>query len=134
MKSTLKAPGTKRLKLKYDHLLSSFAVNINLRRYTEAEKRAGKELWEWWLDALQFRSDSAGRLHIRNTLKHPDMEAKLRGLFDALDVRHAGALDSVAVERRGRSHCTLAASSSACCLHFKMVPGRRVGRSDTVGR
>ena len=25
-----------------------------------AEKRAGKELWEWWLDALHFRSDSAG--------------------------------------------------------------------------
>ena len=31
---TLKAPGTKRLKLKCDELLSSFASNINLRRYT----------------------------------------------------------------------------------------------------
>ena len=32
------APGTKRLKLKYDELLSSFACNFNLRRYiTETE-------------------------------------------------------------------------------------------------
>ena len=29
----LKVPGTKRLKLKYDNLLSSFAFNFNLRRY-----------------------------------------------------------------------------------------------------
>jgi len=29
----LKAPGTKRLKLKYDELLSSFAFNFNSRRY-----------------------------------------------------------------------------------------------------
>ena len=34
-KSTLKAPGTKRLKLKYDKLLSNFAFNFNLRRYKE---------------------------------------------------------------------------------------------------
>ena len=33
IKPTLKAPGTKRLKLKYDKLLSSFAFNFNLRRY-----------------------------------------------------------------------------------------------------
>jgi len=32
---TLKAPGTKRLKLKYDVALSNFAFNFNLRRYTE---------------------------------------------------------------------------------------------------
>ena len=30
----LKAPGTERLKLKYDELLSSIAFNFNLRRYT----------------------------------------------------------------------------------------------------
>ena len=34
IKPTLKAPGSKRLKLKYDELLSSFAFNFNLRRYT----------------------------------------------------------------------------------------------------
>ena len=34
IKPTLKASGTKRLKLNYDKLLSSFAVNFNLRRYT----------------------------------------------------------------------------------------------------
>jgi len=35
MKPTLKAPGMRRLKPKYEKLLSSFAFNVNLRRYTE---------------------------------------------------------------------------------------------------
>ena len=35
MKSTLKAPGAKRLKLKYEKVLSSFAFNVNLRRCTK---------------------------------------------------------------------------------------------------
>jgi hypothetical protein len=34
IKPTLKAPGTKRSKLQYDELLSSFAFNFNLRRYS----------------------------------------------------------------------------------------------------
>jgi len=34
MKPLLKAPGTKRLKLEYDELLSSFAFKFNVRRYT----------------------------------------------------------------------------------------------------
>jgi hypothetical protein len=33
MKTHLKAPGTKRLKLKYDKLLSNVAFRFNLRRY-----------------------------------------------------------------------------------------------------
>jgi hypothetical protein len=36
MKLKLKAPGTKRLKLQYDTLLSSFASNYILRRYIKA--------------------------------------------------------------------------------------------------
>ena len=36
IKPTLKAPGTKRLKLVYDGLLSSFAFKFKLRRYTVA--------------------------------------------------------------------------------------------------
>jgi len=35
IKTTLKPPGTKRLKLKYDKPLSNFAFNFNLRRYTK---------------------------------------------------------------------------------------------------
>jgi hypothetical protein len=39
IKPTLKAPGTKCLKLNYDGLLSSFAFKFNLRRYiTESVK------------------------------------------------------------------------------------------------
>ena len=37
IKPTLKAPGTQRLKLIYNNLLSSFAFNFNLRRYNEAD-------------------------------------------------------------------------------------------------
>jgi len=37
-KPTLKAPGTKRLKLKHDKLVSSFAFIFNLRRYIKAQK------------------------------------------------------------------------------------------------
>ena len=33
IKPTLKAPGTNRLKLKYEKLLSNIAFNFNLRRY-----------------------------------------------------------------------------------------------------
>jgi len=36
IKPTLKAPGSKRLKLKYDNLHSSFAFKFNLRRCTTA--------------------------------------------------------------------------------------------------
>jgi len=36
MKPKLKPPGTKRLKLKYDELHSSFAFKFNLRRYSTA--------------------------------------------------------------------------------------------------
>jgi hypothetical protein len=35
IKPTLKAPGTKRLKLKHDKLLPNFAFNCNLRRYNK---------------------------------------------------------------------------------------------------
>jgi hypothetical protein len=36
MKSKLKAPGTERLKLRYDNLLSRFGFKCNLRCYTVA--------------------------------------------------------------------------------------------------
>jgi hypothetical protein len=36
MRSKLKAPGTKRLKLKHDEPLSGSAFKFNLRRYTKA--------------------------------------------------------------------------------------------------
>jgi len=35
MKPVLKAPGTKRLKLTYDQLLSNYAFNFNLRHYNK---------------------------------------------------------------------------------------------------
>jgi hypothetical protein len=38
MKPVLKRPGTKRLKLKHNRLLSSYAFNFNLRRYAKEIK------------------------------------------------------------------------------------------------
>jgi hypothetical protein len=38
MKLMLKAPGTKRLKLKYDEPPVTFAFNISLRRYNVGER------------------------------------------------------------------------------------------------
>jgi hypothetical protein len=38
IRSTLKAPGPKHLKLKCDILLSNFAFKFNLRRYTKAKQ------------------------------------------------------------------------------------------------
>jgi hypothetical protein len=37
----LKVPGTKDLKLQQDEWLSNFALNFNLRRYTEVAKALG---------------------------------------------------------------------------------------------
>ena len=39
MKPRFKEPGTKRLKLTYDELLSKFAFNFNLRRYIAEHRR-----------------------------------------------------------------------------------------------
>ena len=35
IKPRLKAPGTERLKLKYEELLSNFGFKVNLRRYSQ---------------------------------------------------------------------------------------------------
>jgi hypothetical protein len=40
IKPTLKPPGTKRLKLKYEKLVSSFGFNVNLRRYIKGKAAA----------------------------------------------------------------------------------------------
>ena len=41
IKPTLKAPGSERLKLKCDEVLSSVAFNFSLRRYSKATKVGG---------------------------------------------------------------------------------------------
>jgi hypothetical protein len=46
MKPTLRAPGTKRLKLKHCVPLSNFAFKLKLRRYTEAAEAVAAGLAE----------------------------------------------------------------------------------------
>jgi len=43
IKPTLKAPGTRRLRLNYDELLSSFAFKFNLRRYSKGTIKVGPD-------------------------------------------------------------------------------------------
>jgi hypothetical protein len=42
MNPTLKASGTKRLKVEYDELLSGLALNFNLRRYSREAGHVGE--------------------------------------------------------------------------------------------
>jgi hypothetical protein len=53
IKPTLKAPGTKRLKLEYGELVSSFAFSFKLRRYTmEDDVRRYAALDAWLLQKM----------------------------------------------------------------------------------
>jgi len=46
MKPTLKPPGSKRLKPEHDKLLSNFAFNFNLGRYTPGQITATPSCWK----------------------------------------------------------------------------------------
>jgi hypothetical protein len=49
MKPVLKAPGTERLKQKYDELLSKFAFKFNLRRYGTEDPSEHYGLLAFWV-------------------------------------------------------------------------------------
>jgi hypothetical protein len=49
IKPALKPPGTKRSKLTYNKLLSSFAFNLNLRRYNPETLRVAEGRESMWL-------------------------------------------------------------------------------------
>jgi len=52
IKSTLKAPGSMRLKLDYDCPLSNFAFKFHLRRYTKrALNQAERDFTPWYSGA-----------------------------------------------------------------------------------
>jgi hypothetical protein len=64
----LKAPGSKRLKLEHDKLLSNFAFNFNVRRYSEDSKKgkttARRMIFTFALDAAaEGESSSDGGLN-----------------------------------------------------------------------
>jgi len=52
VKTVLKAPGTKRLKLQHGDVLSSFAFNSNLRRYIEGRRlhQAVSSVQQRWVE------------------------------------------------------------------------------------
>jgi len=84
MKSTLKAPGSERLKLKCDDLLSKFAFNFNLRRYTKvAHVRAAHASHRTALALRAWRRAAAvekGRCHTA------DVRAAGRGLHSLVPI------------------------------------------------
>jgi hypothetical protein len=58
-KTTLKTPGTKRLKPEYEELISNFAFKFNLRRYTEAgESEVGRA--ELQADHAEWKAGRCG--------------------------------------------------------------------------
>jgi len=69
MKSMSKAPGAIRLKLKHDKLLSSYAFNFNMRRYTKKKKKKPR------------RTQSTASL---------DPDAELADAFALMDVQARG--------------------------------------------
>jgi len=64
IKPTLKAPATKRLKVKHDQLLSSFAFNFILRRYIAVQHAAGTLSLDRW---ASFKAGAYNRPLISST-------------------------------------------------------------------
>jgi len=60
MKPTLKAPGTKLLKLKYDTPPSYFAFNLNLCRYIEDPRMFRSDAGEWQVCLAEESEDGYG--------------------------------------------------------------------------
>jgi hypothetical protein len=69
MKPTLKAHGTKRLKLNFDSLLSNFAFEFNLRRYTPASPSCSSSAEPTALTSLPMRPTGTMRGPLRSTLR-----------------------------------------------------------------
>ena len=83
IKPTLKAPGSERLKLKYDEPLSNFAFNIYLRRYTEVQIEES-------IDA-DYENIVAGDNTVKEYLRQGSEQRKALGLEDLGNVSKAGA-------------------------------------------
>jgi len=99
IKPTFKAPGTERLKLKYEELLSSFGFEFNLRRYSlvaavpALPPSVAPRLRQWHalLDArrtLTRRVEEAEYgLSDANLRQMPDFETRVRVLQSMVGVR-----------------------------------------------
>ena len=86
MKPTLKAPESKRLKLKYGKLLSRFAFKFHLRRYTEEVRRL-------WLG----RTAEVQRCYLAHTEQDHGAEARTQA------VRRRARAEDVHPLRLGRA-------------------------------
>ena len=74
MQPILKAPGSERLKLEHQELLSKFAFNFNLRRYTP--------LFSALSDAVS-RDDAFMRETLKDVIKTDDYIARLWAIYEA---------------------------------------------------
>jgi hypothetical protein len=59
------------------------------------ERKLGKELWLWFIDALGVSKSSAGRAHIAQLLSHPDTKRSLDETFDELARRYPTSSSSL---------------------------------------
>lgn len=60
------------------------------------ERKLGKELWLWFIDALGVSKSSAGRAHIAQLLSHPDTKRSLDETFDELARRYPSSSSTTA--------------------------------------
>lgn len=60
------------------------------------ERKLGKELWLWFIDALGVSKSSAGRAHIAQLLSHPDTKRSLDETFDELVRRYPSSSSTTA--------------------------------------
>jgi hypothetical protein len=100
MKPTMKAPGSKRLNLEHDKLVSNFAFKFNLRRYSEG-------LYEGILQEVQLAPFfSAALLGVPRTLDDlPSLDPEL----------HRSLLQVARYNGRGLHSSTFRLNLSASC-------------------
>jgi len=86
IKFKLKATGTKRLKLKCDEPLSSFALHFNLRRYNQVHMHTGANAGKF--ERFMNENILEGEPGFGSPLQFPDAEADAK---DAKDKKLTGA-------------------------------------------
>lgn len=76
-----------------------------VKTWDDAQQKVGKDIWEWWLDSLQFQETSPARPWIRSVFTREGFCESVDDLFQRLDSRNVGALSSHDFQRFCSSIC-----------------------------
>jgi len=80
--------------------------------WADASKRAGKDIWEWYLDSLRFDPNTPTRQHLRSVIARAEVREQLDVLFEHLCdeagmVSEAAFTEGVSASLRGTVHVLL---------------------------